>query len=112
MERPFQAYEGDEPYVFVCYAHDDIALVYPEIARLKDSDFNIWYDEGISPGSEWSDSVASHIEGCAAFLYFVTPCSADTEHCRREVNFALEQPCGMLAVHLEPTELPSGLKLI
>ena len=23
METPFQAYSGDEPYVFVCYAHED-----------------------------------------------------------------------------------------
>jgi DNA-binding winged helix-turn-helix (wHTH) protein/TolB-like protein/tetratricopeptide (TPR) repeat protein len=111
VERPFQAYEGDEPYVFVCYAHEDKALVYPDITRLKDARLNIWYDEGISPGSEWSDTLARHIEGCAVFLYYVTPRSVVSEHCRREANFALQQTCGMLAVHLEPTDLPSGLKL-
>ncbi|MGD8418201.1 MAG: TIR domain-containing protein [Pseudomonadales bacterium] len=111
MERPFQAYEGDEPYVFVCYSHEDRALVYPEITRLKETGIRIWYDEGIAPGSEWSDMLASRIEACAAFLYFVTSRSVISERCRREVNYALEQPCGMLAVHLEPTELPSGLKL-
>lgn len=111
MERPFQAYEGGDPYVFVCYAHDDKALVYPEITRLKEAGFNIWYDEGIKPGSEWSDTLANHIKGCAAFLYFVTPRSVVSEYCRREVSYALEQPCGVLAVHLEPTELPSGLQL-
>lgn len=51
MERPFKAYQGDEPYIFVCYAHDDAARVYPEIARLREVGFHIWYDEGISPGS-------------------------------------------------------------
>ena len=29
MEKPFPAYEGNDPYVFVCYAHDDSAVVYP-----------------------------------------------------------------------------------
>ena len=33
LERSFEAYEGDEPYVFVCYSHDDKALVYPELTR-------------------------------------------------------------------------------
>ncbi len=111
MERPFQAYSGDEPYLFVCYSHDDRAQVYPEIVRLKEAGCRIWYDEGIAPGSEWSDTLAQRIERCAVFLYFVTPRSAVSEHCRREVNYALEQPCGMLAVHLEPTKLPSGLRL-
>jgi hypothetical protein len=52
MQRPFPAYDGNEPYVFVCYAHDDAGEVYPEITRLKDAGVNIWYDEGIAPGSE------------------------------------------------------------
>ena len=33
LDRPFEAYRGDEPYVFICYAHDDQAVVYPEINR-------------------------------------------------------------------------------
>ncbi len=111
MERPFEAYEGDEPYVFVCYSHDDKALVYPEITRLKSSGFRIWYDEGVSPGSEWSDAIARKIERSTVVLYFVTPQSVSSEHCRREVNFALGKSCRILSVHLVPTELPRGLEL-
>jgi TolB-like protein/tetratricopeptide (TPR) repeat protein len=111
LERPFEPYEGDEPYVFVCYSHDDKGLVYPELTRLRDADFRIWYDEGISPGSEWSDALAQKIERCSIFLYLVTPRSVISEHCRREVNFALGKACRMLSVHLVPTQLPRGLEL-
>ena len=111
METPFSAYQGDEPYIFVCYAHDDAALVYPEITRLHEAGFHVWYDEGVSPGSEWSESLAQHIQQCAVFLYFVTPRSVDREHCRQEVNFALDQHCTSLSVHLEPTEVPLALQL-
>ncbi len=38
MERPFQAYKGEDPYIFVSYAHADAALVYPELVRLKETD--------------------------------------------------------------------------
>ena len=31
MEKPFQAYAGRDPYVFVCYAHEDDGDVYAEI---------------------------------------------------------------------------------
>ena len=48
MERPFPAYTGDAPYIFVSYSHEDDEIVYPEIQWLKDQGFNIWDDEGIS----------------------------------------------------------------
>ena len=64
MERPFPAYEGDEPYIFVSYAHDDAGLVYAEITQLKDAGFHIWYDEGISPGSEWTEALGNAIKRC------------------------------------------------
>jgi tetratricopeptide (TPR) repeat protein len=111
LEKPFAAYDGDEPYIFVCYAHDDAELVYPEIARLHHAGYRIWYDEGISPGSEWSDSIAQHIQRCSVFLFFVTPRSVDREHCRREINFALDQHCALLPVHLEKTEVSPALQL-
>jgi len=34
MEKP-SAYRGNDPCVFVCYAHDDAEIVYPEIAWLQ-----------------------------------------------------------------------------
>ena len=111
MQRPFAAYEGSEPYTFVCYAHDDRDLVYPEIVRLRETGFYIWYDEGIAPGSEWTETLARHIKECGTFLYFVTPNSVASEHCRREVNFALEQTAKIVVVHLLPTTLPDGLSL-
>jgi hypothetical protein len=30
LKKPFSAYRGDDPYFFVCYAHDDATIVYPE----------------------------------------------------------------------------------
>ncbi len=50
MDKPFPSYDGDEPYVFVCYAHEDSDIVYPEIAWLREQGTNLWYDEGIAAG--------------------------------------------------------------
>jgi hypothetical protein len=58
VERPFPAYAGDAPYIFVSYSHDDAATVYPELSRLKDAGLNIWYDEGISDGFSLNAAVS------------------------------------------------------
>ena len=36
MDGPLPAYEGDQSYIFVSYAHEDAAIVYPEIRRLQE----------------------------------------------------------------------------
>lgn len=111
MDRPFPAYKGDEPYIFVSYAHEDRAHVYREIQWLHQQGFNLWYDEGISPGSEWHSELAESIENSSLFLYFITPKSVKSDHCQREVHFAIDRKIPLLAVHLEPAKLPPGLDL-
>jgi TolB-like protein/Tfp pilus assembly protein PilF len=111
VERPFPAYEGDEPYIFVSYAHDDAGLVYAEITQLKEAGFHIWYDEGISPGSEWTEALGNAINHCTQFLYYVSPVSAASRNCRDELLFARELGKPMIALYLEETELPAGLRL-
>ena len=111
MDEQPAAYEGDDSFVFVCYAHADAATVYPEIVRLDANGFNIWYDEGIAIGSEWTQELADRIERCESFLYFVTPASVDTRHCRSEVQYALDHDRHVVVVHLEDADLPGGLQL-
>jgi tetratricopeptide (TPR) repeat protein len=111
MRAPFAAYRGTEPYTFVCYAHQDSDLVYPELSWLNDQGFHIWYDEGISPGTVWRDELAEAIEGASLFLLYVSPASVTSSNCNREVSFAVDQDLSLLAVYLQPTELPRGLRL-
>ncbi len=111
MERPYPAYRGDQPYIFVCYSHADNELVYPELVRLKAQGCNIWYDEGITPGEEWTQELAEAIEGATHFLYYVTPGSVASKYCRNEVGYAVTNNKQLIAVHLEPTQLTKGLQL-
>ena len=111
MDKPFPAYQGDQPYVFVSYAHADTELVYVELARLTDQGFNIWYDEGISPGTVWRDELARAIERCSVFLLFVSEGTNASQHCMKELNFALDNDRALLAVHLDASEPSPGLRL-
>jgi hypothetical protein len=89
LDQPFAAYEGDEPYVFVCYSHEDTGAVYPEIAWLQMQGINVWYDEEIAPGELWSQEIADSLDRCSQFFVFITPRSAQSRHCLNEVQYAV-----------------------
>jgi formylglycine-generating enzyme required for sulfatase activity len=108
---PFEAYQGDDPYVFISYSHKDAAVVYDEITRLHEAGINVWYDEGIEASNEWPEEIARAVVDCTVFLVFVSPRATDSVNCRNEINLALNENKPFLAIHLEETELPLGLRL-
>lgn len=110
LNRP-TAYAGSEPYVFVAYSHRDAAEVYDEILELQTRGVNVTYDDGISPGSVWSNVIADRIARCDWFVYFVSPDSVRSEYCQRELNFALEERRRVLPIYLRETEVPGGVRL-
>ena len=111
MKRPFSAYQGDEPYVFVCYAHENADRVYPELQRLHDAGVRIWYDEGVSPGARWSDELARALSGAALVLFFSTPQAVKSKHCQDEVSFALDEQRPLLVIQDGVVDLPPGMRL-
>ena len=108
----FPAYRGDEPYVFVCYAHEDEVTVYPDIQQLHDRGTNIWYDEGISAGRVWRAEIARSIQGASKFLYFISKASLESSHCAREVEYALSKEIPVVPVYLDESELTPELDLV
>ena len=111
MDKPFPAYRGDEPYIFVSYAHADDEIVYPEIQWLHDQGFNIWYDEGIAPGSTWRDEVALALAESRGFLFFVSPAAVASRNCQQELNFCFTRDKKVLCVVLAETQMPPGIEL-
>ncbi len=70
-KRPFPAYTGDDPYVFVSYSHADAAAVFRLLVALRDQGVNIWYDEGIDPGSKWRAELSNAIANAERMLFDV-----------------------------------------
>jgi hypothetical protein len=110
-QPPFEAYLGNEAFVFVSYSHKDSGIVYPEIDRLHRSGFRIWYDEGIDPGNEWPKEVANALARCVFFLVYISPRAVESANVRNEINFAINRKKPFLAIHVEETVLPEGLEL-
>ena len=105
------AYRGSDPFVFVSYSHRDEALVEREIELLTARGARIYYDEGIDPGREWPEELASAVENCSAFVFFITSQSIDSRVCRGELAVALQAERPVIPVQLDATELPAALRL-
>ena len=102
---------NDVSFVFVSYAHEDESRIQDDVTRLRDIAETVWLDENIGAGTPWREEIAEAIERCDVFLFFVSPSSIASEHCRRELNYALETRRRIIAVHLEATELSPGQKM-
>ena len=111
MDKPFPAYRGNEPYVFVCYAHDDAEVVYAELSLARQRGTHIWYDEGISAGHIWRAEIADAIEGAAKVLFYISKASVASDHCRREIHYALDKGLAIVPVYLEQVTLPGDLEM-
>lgn len=111
MKCSFIPYEGKEKYIFISYSHSDGEIVAPILERLNDKGFRIWYDDGIEWGSEWPESVASHLYNCEICMVFHSKRSIKSSNCRQEINYALKTSKSILSVFLENVELSKGMDM-
>ena len=38
------AYKGEQPYIFISYAHKDSDVVLPIVAKLQQDGYRVWYE--------------------------------------------------------------------
>ncbi|MEJ2132338.1 MAG: toll/interleukin-1 receptor domain-containing protein, partial [Gammaproteobacteria bacterium] len=111
MDKPFPAYEGEAPYFFVSYAHEDAERVYPEMSWIRDAGFELWYDDGIHVGTVWRRALADSLSRAAGLIYFATERSVVSSNCLREINFALDEDKPLFVLQLDDAPLPAELRL-
>lgn len=104
-------YKGSEPYIFISYAHRDFDQVEGIIRRLSEQHYRIWYDEGIDPGTEWDENIASHVLGCHFFIAMLSSSYLQSENCKDELNFARDNHKKRILVFLEDVSMPPGMAM-
>ncbi|MHA1729154.1 MAG: tetratricopeptide repeat protein [Promethearchaeota archaeon] len=112
---PFKAYAGDEPFVFVSYAHIDKLQVYPILEFLNNVGINIWYDEAISASENWLKKVTGFLNKCAVFIVFLSNNSVTSEEVLNEVDYIFQRfkkkEVQFIPIYLKETILPDELRL-
>lgn len=108
---PFEAYQGNEPYIYVSYEHKDSNAVFPHLNKLRKEGYRIWYDEGIAPGTNWSDEIATAILNASCILVFMSPEASVSRDVKNDIVFALSKKKLMVCVYLSETMLPLGMQM-
>lgn len=111
QQKKFSAYKGNQPYIFVSYAHKDSAFVLKDIQYLSNKGYRIWYDEGIEFGNNWPDELAISIKNCTQFIVYLSNNSILSEHVKDEIYFALANKLKITPIYIEDIILPPGLGL-
>ena len=105
-------YRKDEPYIFVTYSHRDSAKIFPEIKRFNDMGYNIWYDQGISPGNEWLEEIEYALLKSSLFVVFISKNAVESQNVINEIHLAFSENKPIIPIYLEETELKSGLRYL
>lgn len=111
MKNLLEPYEGKESYAFISYSHKDSEKVFEILGKLQDKGLRLWYDRGITLGSDWSDDIANHICNCKCMLAFHSQNSAKSRHCKNEIYFAVKEEKNILSIFLEEVKLDPGIEM-
>lgn len=99
-------------YIFLSYSHVDKDAINMISTKMKNDGYCVWYDNGINPGSEWSEDIAIHIEKAKVFVAFITKDYIKSENCKDELSYARENSLIIILVFLKKeVEISSGMKL-
>ena len=112
MQTKFDAYTGDEPYLFVSYSHRDTAKVYPILDALYDRKYRIWYDESCETGNDFRDELRQRIEGAEAVLLFVSDASMNSPFCGMEIIVARENGKRLYPIYLDDATVPPAFQIL
>ncbi|MCK5687605.1 TIR domain-containing protein [bacterium] len=104
---PFEAYKGDEEFIFISYSHSEIDrdLVFRDIKQLHDIGYNIWYDEGISGGDRWTLAITESLKKSSKIILFISPRSVLSDNIISEINIAKNIGKPILPIMIEQTEI-------
>lgn len=105
------AYKGDQPYLFISYAHKDSDTVLPVITRLQKEGYRIWYDEGIAPGSSWDVYISEHLDKSCNVLAFLSKSYLKSQNCRDELALTRSKGISMNIIYIDDVVLTPGLRM-
>lgn len=93
-------------HIFISYSRKDLATAEKIINALAEDDLKPWIDwKSIPKGEEFEREIQQGIEEADIFLFLVSPDSAQSDWCNKEINHAVKNGKRILPVVLRDTDL-------
>ena len=91
---------------FISYSHDDREFAERLKRAIHDTGRDIWVDESdIPPGARWADDILTAIEDADNFLFIISPDSAASGECLKEISHAASLNKRIIPVVFRVTDL-------
>jgi hypothetical protein len=102
--------------IFVSYSRTDTAKMQEVVTWLQDQGISadkFFVDIGSIDGAlKFTKVIADAIESCKVVIFFVSKSSLKSEWVQNEIFYARKKSKPVLAIHLEPVQLPSEIEII
>jgi hypothetical protein len=101
--------------IFVSYARQDRDKIRNVVEGLRLLGNDVWFDEELSGGQAWWDTILQRIRAADVFVQTITPSSARSQACESERHYATAVGKPVLPVFLEALPasiLPSDLAVL
>lgn len=106
-----KSYLGDEPFVFVSYAAKDAERVLPLIEIMQKNGYRVWYDEGITPGTQWDERIAARVSAASCVMAALSAAYFESENCIDELKYSRDLEKPLVLLNLEDVNLMGGMAL-
>lgn len=100
-----EVYTGENPYIFISYAHDDSEQVLPIISHIANQEYHIWFDQRIEIGTKWAEVIAQRLNQSACFMAFTTDNYLRSDNCMDEIEHAKNKKIPILIIYLEDLQI-------
>lgn len=107
-----EVYEGNEPFVFISYAHTDIEKLREVVSLLSAYKIRYWYDKGLHPGDDWNLIIAEHLKNASVCLFLLSPDSAVSTFVKNELSFANTHKVPLHTLILNEFPIPLDIELM
>jgi hypothetical protein len=75
--------------IFISYNRGSLEAVKALAQDLGAATHEVWFDQQLTGGQRWWDSILARIRACDIFVFALTADSLDSEACGRELDYAL-----------------------
>lgn len=97
-------YEGDAPFVFISYSHENMKAAKAIIDGLHDRGYRVWYDQGVKAGEKWAKILASHLLRSEVCILLLSEEFEKSENCSNELDLMQKKHKNILPVCLNNYE--------
>lgn len=90
---------------FISYCRRDIDFASALFSELSSRGKSVWYDQNMTAGEEWRDSIYQAIQSAEVMLVLISSSALHSKEMKKEIAVARQEGIPMIAIRIEDVKL-------